>query len=943
MNTQRHALKSGFLCPAGWRARLAVLGLLFWLALAATAAARLSLVSVTWLGQTANGDCFAPALSADGRFMAFTAGASNLVPKDNNGLWDVFVYDRLTRELELISRNAAGESLNGSSSRPAISADGRYVVYFSDATDIRIDNGGIITMYPGDQVFRHDRTTRQNLLISINPAGNASANQGCVAMYGISVSADGNRVAFTSLANNLTPGDSNGLDDVFVRDVARGQTYLISSRDGYGNADGYSRDPVLNLAGSQVLFSSAATNLEPGLNDNNNYFDVYLAAINDTPYTLWQPPRCVSRPAAGLADGFSNYPSFSGDGQMIAFVSAATNLIPGLTPAHHQIYLCRNAPDEHDFLLISADRSAQPGDNDSYYPCLNRDGRRIIFKSWAHNMVDGDTGGCSLILYDRDANIMQQLAPERRDMLLLDPPAISADGRQAAFAWSAPDFSFHIYAWSDPVLPVERINLAEDGSQADDSSGDPLCSADGRFVTYSSRADNLVTSVTLNGWSQIFRYDRYTRSLRLISARDDQPGDAVSGSPAMSGDGRIIAFASSASNLAENRITSGKHILLWADSADPDLYPVSITPAADGASDNPCLARDALFIAFNSGASNLVPGDGNGKHDVFVADMQTWDYQRVSVSSAGDEGNGDSFGPRISAGGRWVAFTSYATNLVPEAVPASICQVYIHDRITGITRLVSKTPGGVPADAGAYLAALSPDGRYALLNSAATNLDSEAHTGLTNPFRVDLWTGRISLAVKNLLNQAPGDGSYGAALDNSGRWTGFLSAAAGLIAADSNGVQDFFLRDSWTGKNTRPLEGWDGSEPDAATNDVSLAGSRFLVAGSAATNLVRSDSNNLNDIFFLDLSRYHPWRLGDLDHDGQVTAADIAIHVNFLVSGAWTATSDPGETLLTGRDLPGADSLVKQLVIMQVSSGQVLPFVDRQRAMALRTGSESKQ
>jgi hypothetical protein len=177
-------------------------------------------VSVDSAGNQGNDYSFYPAISADGRFVAFGSLADNLVPDDTNGTYDVFVHDRKTGATKRISVDSAGNQGNEGSYDPAISADGRFVAFWSAA-----DN-----LVPGDtngtvDVFVHDRKTGTTKRVSVDSAG----NQGNSDSYDPAISADGRFVAFSSWANNLVPGDSNGSGDVFVHQVHHRKTRVAET------------------------------------------------------------------------------------------------------------------------------------------------------------------------------------------------------------------------------------------------------------------------------------------------------------------------------------------------------------------------------------------------------------------------------------------------------------------------------------------------------------------------------------------------------------------------------------------------------------------------------------------------------------------------------------------------------------------------------------------
>jgi WD40-like Beta Propeller Repeat len=221
-----------------WRVPLSVAALAG--AAPAGAAGLTERVSVASGGQQANYDSSYSAIAADGRHVAFTSGANNLVAGDTNGVEDVFVHDRQTGTTERVSVVTGGGQANGAAlDQAAISADGRYVAFASWASNLAAgDTNGTL------DVFVHDRQTATTELISV-ATGGEQANDGS---YQPGISADGRHVTFTSFASNLIPGDTNEVTDVFVRDRAGAPDVACSDgsdSDGDGATD-YPADPGCN-------------------------------------------------------------------------------------------------------------------------------------------------------------------------------------------------------------------------------------------------------------------------------------------------------------------------------------------------------------------------------------------------------------------------------------------------------------------------------------------------------------------------------------------------------------------------------------------------------------------------------------------------------------------------------------------------------------------------
>jgi len=195
-----------------------------------------------------------PSISPDGRFVAFESRAANLVPGDYNGYGDVFVHDRQTGQTTRVSVASDGSEANDTSGEPAISTDGRYVAFYSQ--------GNLGTNCYGCNVYLHDRQTAQTTCVSV--ASDGSPGNASSFIDGLGMSADGSLITFDSLATNLVPGDTNGLQDNFLHDRLTGETSRVSVASDASQANGFSRDPAISSNGRFVAFESEASNLVAG-------------------------------------------------------------------------------------------------------------------------------------------------------------------------------------------------------------------------------------------------------------------------------------------------------------------------------------------------------------------------------------------------------------------------------------------------------------------------------------------------------------------------------------------------------------------------------------------------------------------------------------------------------------------------------------------------------
>jgi Tol biopolymer transport system component len=392
------------------------------------------------------------------------------------------------------------------------------------------------------------------------------------------ISADGRYVAFTSFASTLVVGDTNDTSDIFFHDMVTGSTTRVSvASDGSqataGTVDPHvnSVNPSISADGRYVAFTSPAPNLAPGdTNDRNDIFVHDMVTGSTTRVSVASDGTQAN--GAGFPDYF--YPSsVSADGRYVTFGSAASNLVPGDT---------NNTPDMfvHDMVTGATTRVSVASDGtqangpSEFYASISADGRYVAFVSDASNLVPGDTNGTTDIFV--------------HDMV---------------------------------TGSTTRVSVASDGSQGEVyQSIDPFISADGRYVAFDTTASNLVPDDT-NGTEDVFVHDMLTGSTtRADVASDGTQANDFTGAPVISPDGRYVAFHSDASNLVPGD-TNGTTDVFVRDMVTGSTTLASV--ASDGTQGNnfsemPSVSADSQYVMFFSRASNLVPGDTAGTYDVFL-------------------------------------------------------------------------------------------------------------------------------------------------------------------------------------------------------------------------------------------------------------------------------------------------------------------------------------
>jgi hypothetical protein len=410
-------------------------------------------VSISTDGQEGNdisGRFAGPAIDADGDVVAFDSIATTLVPNDTNQEADVFVHDRTTDTTERVSVSSRGRQANEFSSRPALDASGNLVAFDSAATNLAGSDAN------GSQldVFVHNRTTHKTKLVSLS----AREIQGNSGSHSPTVSADGRFVSFVSTASNLVPRDTS-TDDIFVRDLLKGTTERVSESSTGEPGNSSSTLASISANGRWVVFQSFASNLVPG--DTNGHFDVF---IHDRKTGLTELVSVNSDEEQG--DAPSSRPTVSGNGRLVAFISSATNLVPSDTNENVDVFVRDRSAGTTERVSVNSEEQQADGTSQDAIrgfpassPDITAEGRHVAFHSSATNLVPSDTNTC--------------------------PDVFQEPG-------TCPD----VYVRDRVAGTTERVNVATDGTQANERSSDPAITEDGMVVAFFSAAGNLVPNDT---------------------------------------------------------------------------------------------------------------------------------------------------------------------------------------------------------------------------------------------------------------------------------------------------------------------------------------------------------------------------------------------------------------------------------------------------------------
>ncbi|MEA2563252.1 MAG: hypothetical protein QOH06_4756 [Acidobacteriota bacterium] len=789
--------------------------------------------------RTGNGHSYMPLISTNGRYVAFASSATDLVPGQTDGNLgsDVFLYDRITGTTALVSHSSTSASQTAvqSSSLAAISADGGFVLFTSGAADLvagQVNDGGPNT-------FLYDRATGTVALVSHIPGSSATTGNGASPSFFGSqpiLSADGRFVAFNSIATNLLSGvtDTNSAPDAFLYDRTTGLVTLLSrsALTPTDTANNGSSPDSISADGDRITLTSHAGDLVSGQSGpyptTPNVF-LYQRSTGSM--------RLVSRSSssattAGL--GFSGTSRISGDGSRIAFLSTATDMIPGGTSAYSvQVFLYDVPTDAMALVSRSLSSATTGGNSESTLPRINADGSRVAFASSATDLLAGQfpsepqlpfpilapcvflysAGSGSLTLVSREAaNPVNGVATQgslalsgEGDEVIFSTRsgALDTDGTDASkttdvFLYSFPADSIATVSVRDPDLPsITSANFSQTSK----------ISADGRFLAFVSDGDQLsqgqvnVDDEDPFGMTQlgfVFLHDRQLGTNTLVShavGSPSQPANNPALDASVSAAGNYVLFQSSATDLLSGAADANdvEDLFLWerTTGATTLVSHAAGSPgtAADFGGRYGTLSADGRYIALLSTSTNLIPGFSSGgmfDYDAYLVDRIAGTTSLITgAEGSPTQGTSRTYSAQISAGGRHVVFVSYAANLIAGQQDGFSTDVFVWDRVTGTTQLISHAVGSTTqaAQGDSDSASISADGRYVAFRSDAQNLASGFTPGPdpSNVYVHDRLTGGTQLISRTSASATTGAGGQSPTISDDGRFVSFQSSGTGLV------------------------------------------------------------------------------------------------------------------------------------------------------------------
>lgn len=661
-------------------------------------------------------------ISEDGRWVAFTSVSNNLIDGDTNNEMDVFLRDRVLGTTIRVSVSNTGAEGDNSSRASGISADGQWVLFTSSATNLVPNDTN-----EGVDVFLWNRSTAMLSRVSVSSSGGqGSGDMG----FGTdaTLSADGRYIAFSTTMSGLVLNDTNNTDDVFVHDRISGETRRISVSNAGTEGNSDSDSMSISADGRYITFESAASNLVPG--DTNGQPDIFL--YDHQAGVIERVSRLIN---GGQTSDGSFAPVLSGDGRMIAFTTAQ-DLETGEMTYFATIYL-------YDHLSDTLTLALEGGEGNrlsTEHPLLSHHGERLFFNSYEGTLVPNDTNGVVDVF---ELNLLtgsvQRLSLSSYDeqgfteSYLTD---VSGDGHFVTWHTTADTFVEGDTNQNTDVFLRER-------SDTPAPTYTPTVT-----ITPSPTATPRIPPYPNEQMLPILMRDRpvqyYSRTVNVT-----QGANGASRYPVLSADGQVMAFASTADNLVVGDTNGVEDVFVWfrASNTFRRISVASDGTQADNFSYNPAISADGRYVAFVSKAGNLAVGDTNEVLDIYRHDLQTGVTEWVSVNPQGTGGTQDSYQVALSGDGNMIAFTSLVRELVSPSAPRQCTNppcVYIRNMMLGETTAWQRNTS-------AKSPSISADGRVVMFQTYEYIGNYTLGMGCYGPkiYRVDLATGQETMVAES--------------------------------------------------------------------------------------------------------------------------------------------------------------------------------------------------
>jgi len=882
------------------------------------------------------GDSASGMMSADNKWVVFCSAADDLVTNDFNRALDVFVWNVQSKTTSLVSVEKSGnQSGNGNSSSPVISDDGRYVMFMSQANNL-VENDG----NKGPDIFIRDLFEGKTILVTVNVSGTGSSTG---FPYNPLLSANARRVVFESSDGNLVNGDLNGVRDLFMRDLAAGRTIWITapipgiSQSLLGGVS----ERVISADGERVAYTSTLSNLVR--NDSNSATDVFLWDGSTNVLVSVSTSGGVGNGASDspLISADGRYVAFRSKAFNLVAGVTGTNWFVRDMKLQKTVVLDPKRPflNPDDRQTVSAGNIAlSAGLSQPRTTSLN--GRFDLITQRTNNQLQ-------VYLQDKQTATKVLVSATSAGIPLnedsFEPQFLGPDDQEVLFSSSGlPYPQLRIKEPGTGEFMTVTFNYKGVGVATEQGifeGYEASASTYGRWIVYQAQSQDLApnTTAAVRG---IYRYDTVNRANTVVSFDSTNTGlpSGDSFSPLLTPDGRFAIFTSRGMNLVDGLAdANGVPDLFMRDLENQRTIPITVhysgtsTPAGPSSTVfNPAISSDGRYVAFESASPQIVQTPANAVSDVFVRDTVAGTNILVSVSASGGSANGPSYSPLISADGRYVAFRARASNLVlggvtnetvylrdlqnrttsviPSPIPtfgldgrsitildgivlgtgflepssfsrngqfeaylsnsegartnsrSGTFQVYLKDYQTGTTNLVSRNESGGAGWCDGSLPAVSANGRFVVFESMDGSLVPNDNNQSMDVFLFDGSDNHVELVSSRDPNRpvssANGFNSFfTAGLSEDGQKVAFISWASNLVGNDGNSNQDLFVYDFATGSNRAVSVNFAGTGTAAGFSaDPALSGDGLHLAfASTASDVMQGDTNLVRDVFVRNL------------------------------------------------------------------------------------------
>ena len=689
------------------------------------------------------------------------------------------------------------DDANGASegNRQSLSANGRYLLFQSAATNfVPGDTNGLADLFVRD--------SKTSLIRRVNTSSSGEQANGESGDFALSGS--GRYVVFSSLATNLVPNDTNGVRDVFVKDLVTDSTVRISMRsDGSQSVldNEFEGMPTsISADGRYVAFLTFERLLPP---DNNIHNDIYVKDMLTGALDL------VSTAGDESIANFRNHqPFISANGRYVVFASQASNFVPEDTDIGTDVYIKDRVT--RQIRLASATAAGVRANSSSEKPVVSADGRYVAFESYSRDLaLPYNAANPDVYIKDMQTGAVQRAQADGNTLMgaVGTAPAISPDGRYLAF-----QLSFYSQATGATMRLYKRNLATGELTRLDRSSSGPFLltggvyapsiSDDGRFVSgHSSNAN-----ITINDWNglqDLFVYDRDYFAAQRAAVNDGVRSNGDSTAPMISRDGSRVLYVSNANTNTVNDANGVPDAFLYTNGSTSFALPYSTSSLGQNA-DSPFISADNAWVALRTAQAFFPVSDSNGLPDIVMTNRDQFVFFRASTDSSGTQvSTGTVLGPvTLNSNATLIAFRATDTTLTAGDTNG-VEDVFVKNRTTNATTMVSTTASGTLANGDSTQAMINDDGTRVAFTSLATNLATDDTNGVADIYVKVLADGSL-LRASSAVDGTPGNGASGEpSISSDGRYVTFLSAASNLVAGDDNGRIDVFLKDLASGSVTR--------------------------------------------------------------------------------------------------------------------------------------------